>query len=329
MISIVVPVYNVEKYLGRCVDSILEQTYKDFELILVDDGSTDSSGTICDKLRKRDDRIRVIHQKNGGLSAARNTGLAEAKGEYITFIDSDDFIDQIFLEVLYQNALQYEADVSLCGYSLVWENPQKNRKHKHNKDDKIKLYTGKKAANEIVSKSRTCMITAWGKLYHHSLREHLKYPEGKLHEDEFVTYKVFFASKKVVETEREGYFYFQRGTSIMNGYNKKRLDKIEALKEAICFFKERQDEELALGATKRYLLNIQIAWYRVKVNMPEQEDILSELRKEWNEVYEESPTEIIGICSLVEKISIKIFKFSPRLYARIAGFYIGSVYKQR
>ena len=323
MISIIVPVYNVEKYLKRCVDSILEQTYKDFELILVDDGSTDDSGTICDEQQKRDNRVRVIHQKNGGLSAARNSGLAEAKGDYITFIDSDDFIDKTFLEVLYQNALQYVADVSVCGYQLVWEDTKRNKKSKNNNSEKVKLYTGKEAVSEIVLKSRTCMITAWGKLYHHSLREHLKYPEGKLHEDEFVTYKVFYASKKVVETEMEGYCYFQRGTSIMSGYSKRRLDKIEALKEAINFFRERQDDELALCATKRYLINIQIAWYRVWENMPEQEEILAELRNEWNDVYRANHTAIRRICSFVDRVSIKIFETSPRLYARIAGFFSG------
>lgn len=318
MISVIVPVYNVEKYLKRCVDSILEQSYRDFELILVDDGSTDESGTICDKLKERDERIRVIHQKNGGLSAARNRGLAEATGDYFTLIDSDDFIDKSFLETLYENAEKYKADVSVCGYRLVWEDPGKNKKKQDCERDEVKLYTGKEAVHEIVSKSRTCMITAWGKLYHHSLREHLFYPEGKLHEDEYVTYKVFYASTKVVETEKDNYCYFQRSSSIMNGYNIKRLDKIEALKEAVEFFEERNEEELALRARKRYVINIQIAWYRVNVFMPERKEILGELKKKWQEVYQENRAEIRSICSFIDKVAIGVFVFSPRLFGWIA-----------
>lgn len=318
MISVIVPVYNVEKYLERCVDSILDQSYRDFELILVDDGSTDTSGMICDKLRERDERIRVIHQKNGGLSAARNKGLSEAKGEYFTFVDSDDFLDKSFLETLYKNAGKYEADVSVCGYRPVWENPRKNKKQQGCKNDEVRLYTGKEAVHEIVSKSRTCMITAWGKLYHHSLRDHLFYPEGKLHEDEFVTYKVFYSSKKVVETEKENYCYFQRDSSIMNGYNIKRLDKIEALKEAVEFFEEKKEKELVMQARKRYLINIQIAWYRVNVFLPEQKEVLEELKKKWQEVYQENRTEIRRICGFVDKVAIGVFSFSPRLYGWIA-----------
>ena len=122
MISVIVPVYNVEKYIERCVESVLAQTHKEFELILVDDGSTDLSGEICEKLKTKDNRIRVFHQENKGLSAARNKGLIEAAGEYITYIDSDDYVDAFYLEVLHQNAVQYHADISVCGYQRVWEN---------------------------------------------------------------------------------------------------------------------------------------------------------------------------------------------------------------
>ena len=317
MISIIVPVYNVEKYVKRCIESILEQTHKEFELIIVDDGSTDRSGEICDTLKKSDRRIRVIHQENGGLSAARNRGLTEAGGEYITYIDSDDYVDASYLETLYQNAVKYQADVSLCGFRLVWENSK--TKNMSDGKDEVKQYTGREAVREIVVNNKSSMITAWGKLYHHTLRELLIYPEGRLHEDEFVTYKVLYQAKKVVETVEPLYNYFQRGKSIMNdGYSKRRLDKIVALKEAIGFFENKQEMGLMSYARKRYLLNIQIAWYRVKKFMPEEKAILTELNAEWKTLYKQNKADIVEKSSVVDKISIFVYGISPSMYCIIA-----------
>lgn len=317
MISIIVPVYNVEKYVKRCVESILAQTYKEFELILVDDGSTDQSGELCDTFKTCDNRICVIHQENRGLSAARNRGLKEAGGEYITYIDSDDYVDASYLETLYQNAVTYQADVSVCDFCLVWENNK--TKSKSNGRCGVKQYTGREAAREIVANNKRSMITAWGKLYHHTLRELLIYPEGKLHEDEFVTYKVLYQAKEVVECDMPLYYYLQREKSIMNdGYNKRRLDKIVALKEVSGYFEEKQEMELRAYAIKRYLLNIQIAWYRVKKFMPEEKTILKELKREWKTIYKQNKERIVEKCSLVDKISILVYEISPRMYCIIA-----------
>ena len=313
MISIVVPVYNVEKYVKRCVESILNQTYKEFELIIVDDGSTDQSSNICDELKEKDKRILVIHQENGGLSAARNRGLMEATGEYITYIDSDDYVDSSYLEILYKNAVRYQADVSVCGYRLVWEDHTEKRTGEEKEAEK--QYSGLEAAREIVANNKRSMITAWGKLYHCKLRELLLYPEGRLHEDEFVTYKVLYQAKKVVETAQPLYNYFQRGKSIMNnGYSKRRLDKVVALKEAIGFFEEKQETELVTYAIKRYLLNLQIAWYRVNKFMPKEKKILTELNQEWKTIYKSHKTTIREKCSLIDKISILVYDISPKMY---------------
>lgn len=320
MISVIVPVYNVEKYVKRCVTSILDQTYQDFELILVDDGSTDQSGGICDELKEKDPRIRVIHQKNGGLSAARNRGLGEAGGAYIAYIDSDDYVDASYLAVLYENAVCHQADVSVCSYRLVWED---NRaKSMGDENGGVKLYSGVEAAREIVGNHREGMITAWGKLYHHTLRDLLLYPEGRLHEDEFVTYKVLYQAKKVVETLQPLYNYFQREKSIMNhGYSRRQLDKEAALKEAIAFFEEKQETELAAYAVKRYLLSLQIAWYRVHRFMPNEKEILTELNQEWKTVYENHKTVIREKSSWLDKASVLIYGLSPSMYGIAAGFY--------
>ena len=320
-ISIIVPVYNVAEYVERCVASILAQTYEDFELILVDDGSTDGSGEICGQLKEGDSRIRVIHQENQGLSAARNRGLSAATGDYITYIDSDDYVEPSYLEVLYHNAVTYQAEVSVCGFQYVRAD-QKSKKTKGlgTAEKEVKLYSGKMAAGEIVAGNKRSMITAWGKLYHRRLRNLLIYPEGRLHEDEFVTYQVLYEAVKVVVTEQPLYCYFQREKSITNsGYSRQRLDKLEALKEAIAFFESQQEKELTAYTVKRYLLNIPIAWYRVKKYLPEEKLLLGKLNREWEKVYNQRKADIAGICSLTDKCALLIFKISPVMYRVVAA----------
>ena len=152
LISIVVPIYNVEKYLEKCINSIIIQTYKNIEIILVNDGSTDSSGKICDIYLKKDKRIKVIHKKNGGLSDARNVGIENAKGKYIAFIDSDDFIDSDFIEILYNLIIEYNADVSCCKCNVIYK---KNKKQQV--EEKINIFTNYEAINEMLYQ---------GKVYH-------------------------------------------------------------------------------------------------------------------------------------------------------------------
>ena len=239
MISVIVPVYRVEQYLDACIESILGQTFQDFELILVDDGSPDNCGEICDRYAGQDARIRVVHQENRGLSGARNTGTGLAEGKYITYIDSDDRIGPEYLEVLYNNAVEYRAQVSVCGYCLVWEHESGQSRNGQNKkkgeqDFHTLVYTGRQAAEKIVKENTRAMITAWGKLYHRDLKPLLVYPEGKTHEDEFVTYRVFYAARRVAVSNRPLYHYLQRSGSIMNdGFREKRLDKIRALREVL------------------------------------------------------------------------------------------------
>lgn len=319
MISVIVPVYNVKNYICRCVDSILCQTMQDFELILVDDGSADGSGEICDTLGRKDARIHVIHQSNQGLSAARNRGLKEARGEYITYIDSDDYIEPPYLETLYRNARTYQAEIAVCSYRLVWEQKDKSRRHEQHVAAQPVVYSGREAATEIVGNSQRRMITAWGKLYHNRLRQWLHYPEGRLHEDEFVTYRVLYKAERVVVSNEPYYQYVQRGGSIMSGsFREQRLDKLSALKKAITFFVQENDMDLAGAARKRYLLNIQIAWYRVRKFLPEKKTLMLQLRDEWKEIYDAYKKEILERSSWLENISIRIYRISPLFYCVIA-----------
>lgn len=153
MISIIIPIYNVEKYLNKCIDSILNQTYSDLEIILVDDGSTDKSSEICEYYKEIDNRIRVIHKKNGGLSEARNVGIDIAKGEYIAFLDSDDWADENLYKRLYQLSQKYSSDISMCSFKWV-----QNEKEVLNKIDEEIVYSNLEALNKIYDKNYTNII---------------------------------------------------------------------------------------------------------------------------------------------------------------------------
>lgn len=317
MISIIVPVYNIQNYIQKCVTSILNQTLQNFELILVDDGSTDTSGKVCDMFALQDSRIHVIHKTNGGLSSARNEGTVCAAGEYICYIDGDDFIAPNYLEVLYENIYNNNAQIAVCSYRSVNEGEEYSTQENYAYSNVV--YTGRQAATEIVKNSNRNMIIACGKLYHFSLKEKLIFPEGYVHEDEFVTYKVLYGVERVVVIDAPLYLYVQRGGSITNSnYSLKRLDKLLALNEAISFFENCEDKELLDCAIKRYLLNIQIAWYRVYKNMKTEKQTLDELRNKWLKQYKNHIKSVWQTGSVVDLVAVFVFRISPVLYCLFA-----------
>ncbi|WP_270424946.1 glycosyltransferase family 2 protein [Anaerostipes hadrus] len=211
LISIVVPVYNVENYLDRCVKSIIAQVYTNIEIILVDDGSSDNSGKICEKWKEKDKRIIVIHKKNGGLSSARNAGIEIAKGKYIAFVDSDDYISKNMYSELYRVLKQNNSDIAICGRKYVWDNGKRYCRYHY--DKRIENYSSKEAIREMNS-FRKFDMAAWDKLYRTSLFENIRFPEGKLSEDYYIMYKLFLKSKKVVYYAYPLYYYYQRQNSI-------------------------------------------------------------------------------------------------------------------
>lgn len=324
-ISIVVPVYNVEKYLSKCILSILNQSFTDFELILIDDGSKDNSGRICDEYRGRDSRIKVIHQENLGLSSARNVGLETSEGKYVTFIDSDDFIHPNMLEVLYNNMLENEADISICDYNLVYEGKEI---YKELGDNNIRLYNNIEGVRKIVEKSEASMITAWSKLYKRSLFYDIRYPVGKYHEDEFVTYKLLYKSTKIVTTSAKLYYYLQRSNSITgSAFSIKRLEKLEALEEAIMFFKNQNNKELAYLAEFRYLLNIQIAYYRVKYEVNYNKGIMDKLKIQYNQRFNEFTDVNMKSIPIIKRMLLRFFYIAPNIYCVLVRSYLICVSK--
>lgn len=236
LVSIVVPVYNVERYLENCLKTIVGQTYKNIEILLVDDGSTDSSGEICDYYGEQDSRIKVIHQKNQGLSGARNTALDIAKGEYITCIDSDDFVSETLVEILIQAIIEYKCDIAVCGTVYCDEN---NSMLKSQVVERIKLIEGEEQIRNLLSCFDIATM-AWGKLYRRELFSDVRYPIGKYNEDVFTTYKLLDHSKNTVVVNQGLYFYRQVSGSITHSsFSMKHLDAIEGTLERAEFVSKK------------------------------------------------------------------------------------------
>ena len=225
LISVIIPIYKVEPYLDRCIRSIVEQTYTNIEVILVDDGSPDNCPAICDTWAEKDSRIRVIHKENGGLSDARNAGMAVATGDLISFIDSDDWIAPDFLEVLYRTMTETGAQIAECGVSLVDEAGTVLRLRPAAplaEMDKIE------ALRRLVREDGIYQ-TVWNKLYRREVVEGIPFEKGKYHEDDFWTYRVFERIEKLAVVDMQLYHYLQRGGSIIGaGYTVRRLDGLEA-----------------------------------------------------------------------------------------------------
>lgn len=223
-ISVIVPVYKVEPYLRECVDSILNQTFGDFELILIDDGSPDRCPDICDNYKKIDERIIVVHKENGGLSSSRNAGLDIARGDYISFIDGDDYVDCHFLNILYKRIKDTNSDCVACNFARISENGNLLDENSNSREFVIsaELYYDSEYNDAI-------FMVAWNKLYKASIFEKLRYPVGKIHEDEFVIDRIIYKSKKIAYTPKPLYFYRQRPGSIMQTENN--LEKTIVLME--------------------------------------------------------------------------------------------------
>lgn len=231
-ISVIVPIYNVEQYLKKCIDSIVNQTYKNLEIILVNDGSLDNSGKICDEYAKNDDRIKVIHKNNGGLSDARNAGLEVITGDFISFIDSDDWIDLDNYEVMIKNIIKYNADMAVTNINYVYKD---RFKHKYN-EEKIRTFNKEEAMGELIT-GGLIQPVVWNKLYKKEIIDDMKFKVGKLNEDEFFTYKICSRAEKIIYIPNVLYQYRQRRNSIMGTYSLKRLDGVEALCERMKFIK--------------------------------------------------------------------------------------------
>lgn len=289
-VSVIVPIYNIDRYLQSCIDSILAQTYSYIEIILVNDGSSDQCGFICDRNSKVDERIRVIHKENGGLSSARNEGLNAAIGKYVAFIDGDDTIHQKFVEILVDLCEKYECDIAVCDFLTVME---ASLKLPLNPQQSLIFYTGQQALSALcIGNDGVKYSIACNKIYKRELFQGICYPEGRIHEDEFVTYKILWKARKVAVTNQYLYYYLQRAGSIIRSeYSLKRLDGIVAFEERLEFLKKNGLKKEWIAMIHKCIGLIESSCVSLKNNVDGYEYIYNKLLKERELLIEELPQE--------------------------------------
>lgn len=312
MISVIVPVYNMEKYLEKCVRSILDQDYKDIELILVDDGSKDSSPAMCDEFAKQDERIKVIHKQNGGQGSARNMGLDIAKGEYISFIDSDDWVEPDMYTNLIAVAQENNADLAICEVALNEEDGSVLKKKRVNGTlvmTKDEAFSHRFDGSEIVTDS-PC-----NKLYKKELFEKLRYPENRLLEDSALMYLILDRVEKVVSSEKVGYNIRCDSSSVSRRkYNKKRCDTIITFTEMADFISSKDAYKKFVPIVNSYIAGA------IFFNAGEMYGVDFEGKKETESHIKNCAKELLASgreLSSKNKALLKLISVSPKLFGVI------------
>lgn len=311
LISVIVPIYKVEPYLRRCLDSIVNQTYTNLEIILVDDGSPDGCPAICDEYAAKDSRIIVIHKENGGLSDARNAGLDICKGEYISFVDSDDWIADCFIEVLFKSIQDTNAEIGICGYIQT----SSSYTTKYNVSNVIKTTLSSiEATTKLWSKERITYVTVWGKLYNRFLWKNVRFPKGLIHEDEYTSYILLYNAKKTVCIDIPLYYYYQRLDSIMAGARPSSIRVLKARWERYEYFRNHQEKEIVDLCLNTLCWDLLFAYNQVKIGkknilgFKDAHDILKKYRISVKD-FEKSSCK-----SAFHLIALKLFALIPSLY---------------
>ena len=312
-VSIIVPVYNVEKYIDKCINSILNQTFKDFELILVDDGSTDSSGDICDKYREIDDRVIVIHKENGGLSSARNIGLKYSKGQYIGFIDGDDYVEKDMYKKLYSVCKDNNCEISICKFGHEVDGKYIGTQE----DEYIKIMNNYEGMEELF-RGVLYRVSSCNKLYKATIFKDITFPEGRIHEDLSTTYKLFSNANKVAYINYAGYIYVKRSNSILTSkYNKKRLDAFIGWNEILDFINRRYPKLKNIVYSCYTYACIDHMYYILNQvqDKNEKRELLNVIKKNLNMYY----SDILKnkIITIKYKLLISMLNYNPGIVIRI------------
>ena len=310
LISVIIPVYKVEKYLCRCVDSVLEQTYTNMEIILVDDGSPDNCPVMCDEYARQDSRVKVIHQENAGLSGARNAGIDMAQGQWLAFVDSDDYLAADFLERLYQACVDTGSSLSVCR----WEYVCGETIPEHGTGE-TRVYTGREMLANLYVPDGAYFVVAWNKLYRKELFEDIRYPLGRIHEDEATTYRIYDKVKKAAYVDRSLYGYFVTPVSITRGFNPKRMDWVTAVAERLDFFEQKGYTELMVPGLQALADGSIDIWFGLRDQLPgsekQQEEIRTLIREGLRRVKK------YGKFPLRTEIGYRLFLTWPGLYRKL------------
>jgi glycosyltransferase involved in cell wall biosynthesis len=280
LISVVVPVFNVEKYLDHCILSVLNQTYKNLEIILVNDGSTDTCSVMCDQYAIYDSRIKVVHKFNEGLSSARNVGLEIATGKYVTFVDSDDSVTEDYIEVLYDALKKTNSQITIGDFLNV-KSEEFVIKRDTILNESFQIFSPREAVQKMYNNPLNIhFVTVWGNLYQIDLFKSLRFPFGKIHEDEFLSYKLFFSANRIVYTPNKIYNYFTRQGSVTTSpFSLNRLDVLQALEERIIFLKNLSEFQLMNESLYFYFHNLCAHLRKVRKGFPNEKLIIHDLKK--------------------------------------------------
>ena len=329
-VSIIIPVYKVEAYLDRCVESVVNQTYENLEIILVDDGSPDSCPQMCDKWAEKDNRIKVIHKENGGLSDARNKGVDASTGDWIYFLDSDDYIEKNAIEKMMSAAVENSADMAVSMYYEI----KKGMITEYHCSDSVEImspeeYMIKLYETDLAEKDYfllVALVISCNKLIKRKCFGSLRFPEGKLHEDEFTTYKLCFACDKIVFIDTRFYYYEQRDESIVYNRNKKEnFVYLDALCERLEYFEKGRHEELITLAKVHllaaYMKHIFVARFELKDSA-----LAEDLKKKYNALYDEIVSSDVktNIYFVKHKSLFSSFRISVAAY-----FFVKSIRKMK
>lgn len=314
LISIIVPVYNVEQYVGKCLDSLINQIYKNIEVIVIDDGSTDKSGEICDQYALKDSRIKIIHKQNGGLSSARNVGIINSKGEYLSFVDSDDYVDVDFISNLYNSCLDNDCQLSICRYHIVNSTssnrcilPEENRKY------------SKKEAMQLLLDGKIESF-AWNKLYKSEIFDNIIFPQGKSFEDIYIMHCIFEKCDNIYISSNTAYYYIWRNDSIMHKYSITNThDNYFALKTRFDFF---NGDEYDLSGLVAQIVKVRLYLELVisKVSQSEIKKYLSYIKNVNSDFSKISVSpKILSKLSSNEILKYKVFKKNKLIYKLLIG----------
>ena len=316
LISVIVPVYKVEAYLDKCISSIVRQTHKNLEIILVDDGSPDNCPALCDAWAVKDRRIKVIHKKNGGLSDARNAGMAAANGELMGFVDGDDWISSEMYQLLYESLVENGSDIAACGVEMVWEDGTPSRSLTRAGSC---VLNHEEAMQAIIEES-WLKQPVWYKLYRTALIRDIPFPRGKYHEDVFWSYQAVGNAQRVSVFGTPCYHYVQRSDSIMGEeYSLKRLDALEAKMLQIQYVQERYPNMVVDAKADLCFFCL---WSEQKVlrhlSSTERQLGLSKIYQVWNQLHDAKPR------TLKEHIWLALARISLHGTAQLRNlFHIG------
>ena len=304
-ISVIIPVYDVQDYLADCLESVINQTYKNLEIILVDDGSTDKSGVICDEYAQKDGRIKVFHKSNGGPSSARNCGLNDFSGEYFSFVDSDDVIDEKYIQTLYENVKRENCSLSVCSY-LCFNDVIEREEDEY----ECSVLTGKECFQKILD-GQIDLTVAWGKLYKRDFFCDFRFNEGQNNEDEVYANNFIFV-KEIVYTPCKLYFYRNNENGIIRGnFSLSKLSALEALEIREKFLLENGFDEFFDQNRKNLLYKIIFLYFECKkAGFKEQKRALKVKFKSYFDKKNTSFTK-------KDLFRLKLFKFCPPLYKAV------------